>query len=56
MKMKLQEAPSCISKVVKFPSSVTSYLKSEDVFHEQFHELNGGLLKGKTVHVLCVKS
>ena len=46
--MKLQEAPSSISKVIKFPSSVTSYQKSEDVFDVEFYGLNGGLLKGKT--------
>ena len=36
-KMKLQEAPSSISKVIKFPSSVTSYQTSEDVFDVEFY-------------------
>jgi hypothetical protein len=46
--MKVQEAPSAICKVVKFPTSVTSYLRSEDTQNEQHYGLKGGLLKGKT--------
>lgn len=45
--MKLQEAPNAICKVVKFPGSVTSYLRSEGVTNERY-VLKGGLLKGKT--------
>jgi hypothetical protein len=44
--MKLQEAPTTICKVVKFPASVTSYLRIENSQNEQ-HDLKGGLLKGK---------
>ncbi|PSN36895.1 hypothetical protein C0J52_11428 [Blattella germanica] len=47
--MKLQKAPSSISKTVKFPASVTSYLRSEDGQHEHFQSLKGGLLKGSKV-------
>jgi hypothetical protein len=46
--MKLQEAPTTICKVVKFPASVTSYLKIKDGQIEQHYGLKGGLLKGKT--------
>jgi len=46
--MKLQEAPNAICKVVKFPASVTSYLRTEDCQNEQCNALKGGLLKGKT--------
>jgi hypothetical protein len=46
--MKLQEAPNAIFKVVKFPPSVTSYLRTEDCQNEQYYALKGGLLKGKT--------
>ncbi|KDR14054.1 Protein ELYS [Zootermopsis nevadensis] len=42
--MKLQEAPNAICKVVKFPGSVTSYLRSEGVTNERYG-LKGGLLK-----------
>jgi hypothetical protein len=45
--MKLQEAPTTICKVVKFPASVTSYLRIENGQHEQHYDLKGGLLKGK---------
>jgi hypothetical protein len=45
--MKLQEAPTAISKVIKFPASVTSYLRIEDGQNEHYDGLKGGLLKGK---------
>lgn len=48
--MKLQEAPNAICKVVKFPASVTSYLRTEDCQNEQCNALKGGLLKGKTYY------
>ncbi|GFG34649.1 hypothetical protein Cfor_03066 [Coptotermes formosanus] len=43
--MKLQEAPNAICKVVKFPASVTSYLRTENCQNEQYYALKGGLLK-----------
>jgi hypothetical protein len=46
--MNLKEAPDTVCKVVKFPASVTSYLRSEDGQNEQYYGLKGGLLKGKT--------
>jgi hypothetical protein len=45
--MKVQEAPTAICKVVKFPASVTSHLRTEDSQNEQYNGLKGGLLKGK---------
>ncbi|XP_023712052.1 protein ELYS [Cryptotermes secundus] len=44
-KMKLQEAPATICKVVKFPASVTSYFRIENGQNEQHYDLKGGLLK-----------
>jgi len=48
--MKLQEAPNAICKVVKFPASVTSYLRTEDSQNEECYSLKGGLLKGKALY------
>jgi hypothetical protein len=45
--MKLQEAPTAICNVVKFPASVTSYLRTEDSQNKEYYGLKGGLLKGK---------
>jgi hypothetical protein len=45
--MKLREAPNAVCKVVKFPASVTNYLRA-DGEDEQYYTLKGGLLKGKS--------